>query len=69
MRAYLWPGMGLNLGELEFSIVGVHVTDLFVRGSAEDLDDLHQLVDSAVPREDGLSQKQLREHTARRPDV
>jgi len=33
------------------------------------LDDLHELVDAAVPGEDGLSQQQLREHAAGGPDV
>lgn len=33
------------------------------------LDDLHQLVHAAIPGEDGLAQEQLRQHTARRPDV
>ena len=53
---YLIPGVGLDLRELELSVVGVHLSYLLLGGRPEDLDDLHQLVDSTVTWEDGLAQ-------------
>jgi len=38
------PGMGLDLGELEVRVVGVHRVNLLTRGRANNLDDLNQLV-------------------------
>ena len=38
------PGVGLDLGELELGVVGVHGVDLLLGGRAQHLDDLHQLV-------------------------
>ena len=34
---YLGPGMGLDLGELELRVVGVHLLDLFSSGRAQHL--------------------------------
>lgn len=67
--AYLRPGMGPDLGEFEFTVVGIHFTNLIVAGSAKDLDNLHQLVHSTLTWEDGLTEQELREHTTRWPDV
>lgn len=43
--------MGLDLGELELGVIGVHRSDLLPCGGAEHLDDLHELVDPRLPRE------------------
>lgn len=51
----LVPGVALDLREFEFRVVGVHLADLVARGSAQHLDDLHQLVHARVSGEDGLS--------------
>ena len=61
--------MGADLRELELGVVGVHLAQLLAGRRAQHLDDLHQLVDAAVPREDGLSQQQLSQHTAGAPHV
>ncbi len=61
--------MCLDLGELEFAVLRVHATDLIVGRRAQHLDDLNELIHSTVAGEDGLTQQQLCEHAARRPDV
>ena len=55
-HTHLIPRVCLDLGELEFCVVGVHLSYLLLGGCAQHLDDLHQLVHSAVPGEDGLTQ-------------
>ena len=55
-HTHLIPRVCLDLRELEFGVVGVHLSYLFLGGRAQDLDDLHQLVYSAVTGEDGLAQ-------------
>ena len=67
--SYLGPGVRLDLGKLELCVVRIHLLDLFPGGGAQDLDDLHQLVHSAVPGEDGLTQHELSKDAARGPDV
>ena len=42
---------------------------LLLRGSAEDLDNLDQLVDAALAGEQRLAQQELSHHTAHRPNV
>lgn len=68
-NAHLVPGVSLDLGELEFGVVGVHGANLLLSGCAEDLDDLYQLVHSRVSREDWLAQQQLCKHASCTPDV
>jgi hypothetical protein len=50
-------------------IVGVHRLDLFSGRCAKNLDNFHQLVDTALTREKWLAQHQLRHNTTRRPYV
>lgn len=66
---HLIPGMSLDLGELELRVVGVHLSDLFLGGCPQDLDDLDQLIHSTVPWEDGLTQQELCKHTPCTPDI
>ena len=49
--------MRLDLRKLELLIVGVHLTDLVSGWSAEDLDNLHELVHPTVTREYWLTKK------------
>lgn len=55
--------MSFDLREFEFAVVGIHLTDLLMRGCAQYFDDLHQLIDTAVTREDGLTEEEFRKHT------
>ena len=55
--------------ELVVGVVGVHAPQLLRRGRAQHLDDLHQLVDAVLAREERLAQDELRKHAARRPQV
>ena len=52
IRTYLIPRVWFDLGEFEFSVVRVHLLDLFSGGRAQHLDDLHQLIYTTVSRED-----------------
>mmetsp|Transcript_58256 Transcript_58256/g.102476 ORF Transcript_58256/g.102476 Transcript_58256/m.102476 type:complete len:215 (-) Transcript_58256:540-1184(-) len=63
------PGVCTNLRELELLVVGVHGLELLLGRRAEDLDDLHQLVDTAAAGEDGRADQQLGEHAALRPHI
>lgn len=67
--AYLLPRMAFDLGKLEFGVVGIHLANLFARRRAEHFDDLHQLVDARVTREDRLAEQQFGEHTASTPHI
>jgi hypothetical protein len=58
--AYLVPGVGLDLGELELRVVGVHGLDLLPRRRAQHLDDLHQLVHPTLAREQRLQTREER---------
>lgn len=69
LETHLLPGVWLDLRELKLSIVGVHFANLLPGGGAKHLDDFHQLVHARVAREDGLPEKQLRQHTPRAPYV
>lgn len=53
---YLLPGMRLDLREFEFGVIGIHFANLVAGGCAKNLDDLDQLVHTAVAREDRLTQ-------------
>lgn len=59
----------LDLRELEFRVVGVHLADLLSRRGPQDLDDLHQLVHARIAREQRRSQQELSAHAPHRPDV
>lgn len=61
--------MGLNLRKLVLHIVGVHRLDLLPRRCAQNLDDLHQLVDPTLSREQRLTEHQFRHDTTRGPYV
>lgn len=61
--------MTLDLGELEFRVVGVHFLDLFPGRCAEHFDDFYQLVDAGIAGEDGLSKEQFGQNASRTPDV
>ena len=65
----LGPGAGLDLGEGEVGVVGVHGEDLLARGCAQDLDDLHQLIDGRLAREEGLPEHELGHDTPGGPQV
>jgi hypothetical protein len=43
--------------------VGVHGLDLIPRRSTQDLDDLYQLVDTRLSREEGLTEHQFGHYT------
>ena len=55
--------MGLDLRELVFHVVRVHGLDLLPRRSAQDLDDLDELVNAALAREERLAEHKLRHDT------
>ena len=61
--------MRLDLGELVLHVIRVHSLDLLSRWRTEHLDDLHQLVDPTLSREQGLAQHQLCHNAVRRPDI
>jgi len=58
-KAYFREGVGFDLWELVLHIIRIHGLDLFPRRCPQNLDDLHQLVDAALTREQGLTQHQL----------
>lgn len=61
--------MTLNLWKLELRIVWIHFAYLFSCRCAQDLDDLHQLIDTRVAREDGLAQQQLGQNATGTPHI
>lgn len=61
--------MGLDLRKLVFHVIRVHRLDLFSGRCTKDLDNFHQLVDTALAREERLPQHQLCHDTTRRPYV
>lgn len=64
-KQYLAERVGLDLRELMLHVVGVHSLDLFPSWCSKDLDDLNQLINSALSREQGLTQHQLCHDTSR----
>jgi hypothetical protein len=68
-ETYLVEGVRLDLGELVFHVVGVHGADLIASRSSQDLDDLNQLVDTRLTREQRLTEHELSHDTASRPDI
>jgi len=69
VEQYLVKGMRFDLWKLVFHIVGVHRPNLFTCRSAQDLDDLHKLINARLSWEKRLSQHQLRHHAASGPDI
>jgi hypothetical protein len=61
---YLTERMRLDLGELVLHVVGVHGTNLISGRRAEDFNDLHELVNTRLSREQGLTKHELCHHTA-----
>lgn len=61
--------MRLDLRELVFHIVRVHGSNLLPSRCSEDLDDLHQLVNARLSREEGLSKHELGHYASSRPDI
>ena len=56
---HLLPRMGLDLRKLELGVVGVHLVDLLACRRAEHFDDLNELIDATVAREDRLAEEEL----------
>lgn len=56
---YFVPGVGADLREFEFLVVGVHLADLFAGGCAEDFDDFDELVHARVAWKYWLAQQEL----------
>lgn len=61
---YLVEWMRLDLRKLVLHVVWVHGPDLIPRWSTQNLDDLHELIDSGLSREQRLSEHQLSHDTA-----
>ena len=59
----------LDLRELVLHVVRVHGADLVAGRRAEHLDDLNELVDTRLAREQGLAQHELGHHAASRPHI
>ena len=64
-EAYFREGVRFDLWELVLHIIRIHGLDLLPRRCPQNLDDLHQLVDAALTREQGLTQHQLGHDTPR----
>lgn len=61
--------MRLDLGKLMFHIIGIHGPDLILGWGSENLNNLDQLIDATLTREDGLPEHELGHNTAGGPDV
>lgn len=66
---YIFPILGNNRGESEILIGRIHRFDLLGGGCTEDFDDLNQLIDIAISREERLSDQKLRQNTASTPNI
>ena len=55
--ANLCPGVCFDLWELELLVIRVHLTYLLARRRAQNFDNLDQLVNATVAREDRLTQQ------------
>ena len=64
-----WPGNCLDLRELELGVVGVHSEDLVSGRRAQHFDDLNQLVNCIVAREDRVAEDHFGYYAAVAPDV
>jgi hypothetical protein len=63
-ETYFRERMGFDLWEFMLHIIRVHGLDLLPRRCSQNLDNLHQLVDAALAREQGLTQHQLSHDTS-----
>lgn len=61
--------MRLDLRELVLHVVGVHGADLVASRGAQNLDDLHQLVDTRLAGEEWLTKHELSHDAASRPHI
>jgi hypothetical protein len=68
-RAYLTERMRLDLGELVLHVIGVHRADLVPSGCSKHFDDLHELVDTRLAREQRLSEHELCHNATGGPDI
>lgn len=68
-RTYLTERVRLDLGKFMLHVVGIHGADLIASGRAEDFDDLHELVDTGLAREQWLSKHELGHDTTSRPHI
>jgi hypothetical protein len=66
---YLVEGMRLDLRELVLHVVGVHGADLVASRGSQDLDDLDQLIDTRLAREQRLTKHELSHNTTSGPDI
>ena len=64
-ETYFRERVRFDLWELVLHIIRVHGFDLLPRRCPQNLDDLHQLVDAALTREQGLTQHQLSHDASR----
>jgi len=64
-ETYFREGVRFDLRKFVLHIIRIHGLDLLPRRCSQNLDDLHQLVDAALTREQGLAQHQLRHDTPR----
>jgi len=69
MAEHLLPWQGLDLRETILRVLRVHGQNLFTAGCAQDFDDLDELVDAALTREDGLSKHEFSDDTANGPNI
>ena len=65
----LAEGVRLDLGELVFHVVRIHGSDLFPSWCSQNLDDLHQLIDARLAREQRLPEHEFCHDTSSRPNI
>lgn len=65
----LVEGMGLDLRKLVLHIVGVHGSNLFTSWCSQHFNDLHQLIDSRLAREERLAKHQFSHDATGRPNI
>jgi len=58
-KTHFREGVRFDLGELMLHIIRIHGLDLLPRRCSQNLDNLHQLVDATLTREQWLTQHQL----------
>jgi hypothetical protein len=61
--------MRFDLWEFMFHVIRVHGANLFSGWSAENFDDLYQLIDARFAREQWLAEHEFCHDTARRPNI
>ena len=69
MTEYFLPGKWSYLWESIFFVIWVHCQYLLLGGGTEDLDDLDQLVNTALSWKDWLTKHELCDDAANRPDI